>query len=80
MNKFRFFMLVLFLSRTSFLFAAIVDSPDVPSAAMNRTYKAAVVLPASYAKAKLPTQYCISCMAVVNSSVTGLPQRPTKCW
>lgn len=33
-------------------FAATVDSIDVPSAAMNKTYKAAVVLPASYAKSK----------------------------
>ncbi|MBB3840145.1 S-formylglutathione hydrolase FrmB [Runella defluvii] len=30
--------------------AATVDSLDVPSAVMNKTYKAAVVLPASYAK------------------------------
>lgn len=38
--------------QASFLFAATVDSIDVPSAAMKKTYKAAVVLPASYAKSK----------------------------
>jgi S-formylglutathione hydrolase FrmB len=52
MKKKRFFILVLFLFQTSFLFAATVDSLDVPSAAMNKTYKAAVVLPASYQKSK----------------------------
>ncbi len=33
-------------------FAAKVDSLDIPSAAMNKTYKAGVVLPKTYAKSK----------------------------
>ena len=33
-------------------FAATVDSLDIPSAAMKKTYKAAIVLPVSYAKNK----------------------------
>jgi S-formylglutathione hydrolase FrmB len=41
--------------------AATVDSLDVPSAAMNKSYKAAVVLPASYAKnnASYPVLYLL---------------------
>ena len=33
-------------------FASTVDTLQIPSAAMNKTYKAAVVLPNSYAKGK----------------------------
>jgi putative tributyrin esterase len=47
-----FFFTASFLLQAFFSFAATVDSLDVPSAAMNKTYKAAVVLPASYAKSK----------------------------
>jgi S-formylglutathione hydrolase FrmB len=41
--------------------ASTVDSLDVPSAAMNKSYKAAVVLPASYAKnnASYPVLYLL---------------------
>jgi S-formylglutathione hydrolase FrmB len=52
MKRVRFFILVLFLVQCLFSQAATVDSIDVRSAAMNKTYKAAVVLPASYAKSK----------------------------
>lgn len=48
----RFLFATLFLLQTVVSFAATVDSLDVPSVAMNKTYKAAVVLPASYAKSK----------------------------
>jgi putative tributyrin esterase len=48
----RTLLLASFLLPAVFSFAATVDSLDVPSAAMNKTYKAAVVLPASYAKTK----------------------------
>jgi S-formylglutathione hydrolase FrmB len=43
-------LILLFISQTSE--AARIDSLDIPSTAMGRTYKAAVVLPASYAKSK----------------------------
>lgn len=51
-----FGILVSFVSQ-----AATVDSLDVPSAAMNKTYKAAVVLPASYATSKVsyPVMYLL---------------------
>lgn len=42
----------LFLIQSFSSFAARVDSLDIPSAVMNKTYKAAVVLPDSYAKNK----------------------------
>ena len=48
----RFCLFSLFIMQSVLSNAAIVDSIDVPSAAMNKTYKAAVVLPASYAKNK----------------------------
>lgn len=48
----QFLLAILFLLQASVSFASTVDSIDVPSAAMNKTYKAAVVLPASYAKSK----------------------------
>src|SRR6187551_1251500 len=49
----RFCLFSLFIIQGLLSNAAIVDSIDVPSASMNKTYKAAVVLPASYAKNKL---------------------------
>lgn len=52
MKKVPLFLLTLFLSQSLLSFAATVDSIDVASTAMNKTYKAAVVLPASYAKSK----------------------------
>src|SRR3712207_3299886 len=52
MDRIRTFFFVLFFLQCLFSQAATVDSIDVPSAAMNKTYKAAVVLPASYAKSK----------------------------
>ncbi len=45
-------ILVLLLGQHLFSAAAVVDSIDVRSAAMNKTYKVAVVLPASYSKNK----------------------------
>jgi putative tributyrin esterase len=61
MKSIRFFTLALFLLQCLCSFAATVDLIDVPSAAMNRTYKAAVVLPASYAtsKAAYPVLYLL---------------------
>lgn len=51
-NSFRFCLLVC-LSCLSFVsFGAKVDSLDIPSAAMQKTYRAAVVLPDSYARSK----------------------------
>lgn len=47
-----FFLFVLFLGQSLFSFAAKVDTLDIPSAAMNKHYRAAVVLPDSYAKSK----------------------------
>ncbi|HTE33984.1 MAG TPA: alpha/beta hydrolase family protein [Chryseolinea sp.] len=47
-------VLIFFFLSISFLYteAASVDSLDIPSASMNKTYKAAVVLPATYANNK----------------------------
>ncbi|GAB3167384.1 alpha/beta hydrolase [Telluribacter humicola] len=42
------------LGFSNFSFGAKVDSLDIPSAAMGKTYKAAVVLPSSYANSKQP--------------------------
>lgn len=52
MKKTRPFLFSLFLFAGMSSFAASVDSLDIPSMAMNKTYKAAVVLPTSYAKNK----------------------------
>ena len=46
------FLLLAFLLATTTAFAARVDTLTIPSAAMHKTYRAAVVLPASYAKNK----------------------------
>jgi S-formylglutathione hydrolase FrmB len=48
----RTLLFVFFFATCLFSHAATVDSIDVPSTAMNKTYKAAVVLPASYTKSK----------------------------
>ncbi|MBF9237584.1 esterase family protein [Hymenobacter sp. BT683] len=48
----RLLLLALFLLTTTAASAAKVDTLAIPSAAMNKTYRAAVVLPASYAKNK----------------------------
>lgn len=51
-KKLKLVLVGVFSLLTSVSFASTVDSLDVPSAAMNKTYKAAVVLPNSYAKNK----------------------------
>jgi putative tributyrin esterase len=51
-KKIRFALVLYFAFQNLFCLAATVDSIDVQSAVMNKTYKAAVVLPASYAKSK----------------------------
>ena len=54
MTSKNFRLIVLFILSITSLHshAAIVDSLDIPSAAMNKTYKAAVVLPSSYSNNK----------------------------
>jgi S-formylglutathione hydrolase FrmB len=55
-------LLALLLAGAAPVFAAQVDTLAVPSAAMHRTYRAAVVLPASYArnkKARYPVLYLL---------------------
>jgi S-formylglutathione hydrolase FrmB len=51
-KKIGFYFLLTFLSLYQITEAAKIDSLDIPSTAMHKTYKAAVVLPASYAKSK----------------------------
>jgi putative tributyrin esterase len=48
LKKFHFIILLVVSLSFSYSKAATVDSLDIPSAAMNKTYKAAVVLPSSY--------------------------------
>ncbi|MBO0356549.1 esterase family protein [Hymenobacter sp. BT186] len=60
MNLFRFLLLLLLNSTVAF--AAKVDTLAIPSAAMQRTYKAAVAVPASYIKnkkARYPVLYLL---------------------
>ncbi|WP_336514161.1 alpha/beta hydrolase family protein [Pollutibacter soli] len=52
MNKIRFLFVLMLATSGTIAFAASVDSIDVSSTVMNKTYKAAVVLPESYAKSK----------------------------
>lgn len=53
MKKLLFILCIAFLFGNTLLsFASTVDTLQIPSAAMNKTYKAAVVLPNSYAKGK----------------------------
>jgi hypothetical protein len=47
-----YFFLLGLLCQSFFAFGAKVDTLAIPSAAMNKAYKAAVVLPATYAKSK----------------------------
>lgn len=47
-----YFLLALLLGQGTLSFGAKVDTLDIPSAAMNKTYRAAVVLPDAYAKSK----------------------------
>lgn len=49
----RFYLLVCLSSLCFQTFGAKVDSLDIPSAAMQKTYRAAVVLPDTYAKSKV---------------------------
>lgn len=61
MKIFQSFLLALFLSQSISSFAAKVDTLDIPSTAMSRNYRAAVVLPDSYAKSKaaFPVMYLL---------------------
>ncbi|WP_264565129.1 alpha/beta hydrolase [Flavobacterium sp. N3904] len=52
MKKLLLVCIAFLLGNTIFSFAATVDTLQIPSIAMNKTYKAAVVLPNSYAKGK----------------------------
>ena len=51
-EKFRLSCILIAISLCSSALAAKIDSLDIRSTAMNKTYKAAVVLPASYSKNK----------------------------
>jgi putative tributyrin esterase len=50
MTKFYFYLLLAVLMRSFTGFAASVDSIEIPSTVMKKTYKAAVILPESYKK------------------------------
>lgn len=52
MKCFRLFLVITLLLQGAVCFGAKVDTLDIPSVAMNKAYKAAVVLPNSYAKSK----------------------------
>lgn len=52
MKAIRFSIFAFLLFRVTCTFGAKVDSLEIPSAAMNKTYKAAVLLPKTYAKSK----------------------------
>ena len=61
MRNFRFLVFAFLLCITSMSYAAKVDTLQVASTAMSKTYKAAVVLPNSYAKSKsaFPVMYLL---------------------
>ncbi|WP_163395548.1 alpha/beta hydrolase [Flavobacterium limi] len=61
MRNLKILMLLLILSSSGMSYAAKVDTLEVSSAAMNKTYKAAIVLPNSYAKSKttFPVMYLL---------------------
>ncbi len=61
MRNFRFLVFAFLLCVTSMSYAAKVDTLQVASTAMSKTYKAAVVLPNSYAKSKsaFPVMYLL---------------------
>ena len=50
--KRRYYIFVLVMLCSTFSYAAKVDTVDIPSAAMNKTYKAAIAFPDSYTKSK----------------------------
>jgi len=52
MKSFKILVFVFILCSSGMSYAAKVDSLEIASSAMNKTYKAAVVLPNSYAKSK----------------------------
>jgi putative tributyrin esterase len=52
MKKLRILGIAFLFGNTIFSFASTVDTLQIPSVAMSKTYKAAVVLPNSYAKGK----------------------------
>ena len=52
MKKLLIVCIAFLFGNTILSFASTVDTLQVPSAVMNKTYKAAVVLPNSYAKGK----------------------------
>jgi putative tributyrin esterase len=53
MKKLQILFLFFLLGHTVFSYGAKADTLQIPSTAMNKTYKAAVVLPSSYAKSKV---------------------------
>jgi len=61
MKNFKILVFAVLLCVSSMSYAAKVDTLQVPSAAMSKTYKAAVVLPNSYAKSKsaFPVMYLL---------------------
>jgi len=50
MRKLHLYLFILFVSKSFISFSATVDSIEIPSVAMKKTYMAAVVLPDSYKK------------------------------
>ncbi len=61
MKKFPLLFIGLFLFLTASVYGAKIDSLDIPSAAMSKSYKAVVVLPKTYAKSKTyyPVMYLL---------------------
>ncbi|MCB2406505.1 alpha/beta hydrolase [Hymenobacter lucidus] len=62
LNRLRLLLCMLLLSQAAIAFGARVDTVAIPSMAMQRTYKAAVALPASYTKnkkARYPVLYLL---------------------
>ncbi|MEZ0181677.1 alpha/beta hydrolase [Flavobacterium oncorhynchi] len=61
MKNFKIWVFAVFLCVSSMSYAAKVDTLQIASTAMSKTYKAAVVLPNSYAKSKLafPVMYLL---------------------
>ncbi|MDR6761616.1 S-formylglutathione hydrolase FrmB [Flavobacterium sp. 2755] len=61
MKNLKFLVFFVFLCVSSMTYAAKVDTLQIASIAMNKTYKAAVVLPNSYAKSKttFPVMYLL---------------------
>jgi putative tributyrin esterase len=61
MKNLRFFFIILLICKCGFAFAAKVDTISIAGSTMNKTYKAAVVLPDSYKKNKsaYPVMYLL---------------------